>query len=496
MAEEELKGLNAFITENGFIWGPSPEIYGGVAGFYDYGPLGKRLKNNVENAIRNVFQKHDFWEVECPTIMPSVVWKASGHLGGFSDPLIKCSKCNSEFRVDKIIAEFNPDLNVSGYSNAQLLKVIKDHDVVCTSCKSPLKNEIIKHSLMMKTTIGTDLEAYNRPETATTTYLPFKRFDEFFRKKYPFGVFQIGKAYRNEISPRQSVMRGREFTQAEGQLFILKSQKNNFDRFSEVKSKKLPLWFNDANKVVETTLDAAINKGKLKNQAYAWSLNLAYELFLAMGIPPERIRMRQHANDEKAFYADDAWDVEVKLNSYGWYEVCGIHDRGDYDLTQHAKESKQKLETFSEESKQKEIPHILEIAFGTDRPTFALLDIFYDGKDPENKIFRIPNQLAPVQVAVFPLVNKLENEAKKIYDSLKGNFAVQYDRAGSIGRRYARQNEQGTPYCITIDFDSLKNNDVTIRDRDTTEQARIKIKDLKETLRKLINKEIAFKSLK
>ncbi len=495
MVENESKELAAFIVDNGFIWGPSPEIYGGVGGFYDYGPLGKQLKNNVENAIRRVFQINEFWEVECPTIMPAIVWKASGHLGGFSDPLIKCSKCNAEFRVDRLIAEFNPNINVGGYSNEKLLKVIKDNNIVCTNCKSQLKNEIIKHSLMMKTTIGTDLEAYNRPETATTTYLPFKRFDEFFRKKYPFGVFQIGKAYRNEISPRQSVMRGREFTQAEGQLFILKDQKNNFAKFEEVKNKKLPLWFNAADAMIETTLGDAINKGKLKNQAYAWCLNLAYELFLAMGIPKNRIRMRQHAENEKAFYADDAWDVEVLLNSYGWYEVCGIHDRTDYDLSQHSKESKQKLETFNEETKQREIPHILEIAFGTDRPTFALLDIFFDGKDPENKMFRIPANLAPIKIAVLPLVNKLEKEAKEVYYDLKERFTCQYDRSGSIGRRYARQDEIGTPYCITIDFDSLEKQDVTIRDRDSTKQVRIPIKNVPETIRKLVNGEIEFKNI-
>jgi len=478
--EEDLKELMSFINENGFIWGPSPEIYGGVAGFYEYGPLGKLLKNRVENAIRDVFQKNEFWEVECPTVMPAIVWKASGHLGGFTDPLIKCSKCSAEFRVDKLIEEVS-DESVGGLSDKKLLDLIKKHEIKCDTCGGRFSNKIIQHSLMMRTTIGTDIEAYNRPETATTTYLPFKRYDEFFRKKYPFGVFQIGKAYRNEISPRQNVMRGREFTQAEGQLFIFEKQKNNFEKFDRVKKIKLPLWFAGSKEVTTISLEQAMKK--LNNKAYAWTLSLAYELFTAMGIPKDRIRMRQHAEDEKAFYADDAWDVEIKLNSYGWYEVCGIHDRTDYDLSQHGKESKKSMDVFNEEAKKKEIPHILEIAFGTDRPTFALLDIFYSGG--QRKIFKIPRKLAPIQVGVFPLVNKNRMRAEKIYDSLKEVFTCQFDTSGSIGRRYARSDEIGTPVCVTIDFEK----GVTLRDRNTARQVRIDEDELKEKISEFLNGE-------
>ncbi|MBW3020683.1 glycine--tRNA ligase [Candidatus Woesearchaeota archaeon] len=483
MVNEKLKQLHAFIAEKGFIWGPAPEIYGGMAGFYEYGPLGKLLKNRVENAIRNVFEKHDFWEVECPTVMPAVVWKASGHLGGFTDPLIQ-DKDGGVYRVDKMIEEWCSEndvdfssLKVEGATKEHLLKVIKDNKILPPNGKE-LVMEIKDHSLMMRTTIGIDIEAYNRPETATTTYLPFKNFDSFFRKKYPFSVFQIGKAYRNEISPRQSVMRGREFTQAEGQIFILKDQKNNFEKFELVKDKKLPLWFNTEKGIIEMTLGEAVEKGKLKNKAYAWTLSLGYELFLAMGIPKERIRMRQHAQDEMAFYADDAWDVEVNLNSYGWYEVCGIHDRTDYDLTQHAKESGQTLEAYNEETKEKEVPHVLEIAFGTDRPTYALLDIFYDGENEENKIFRIPRALAPVQLGVFPLVNKISDKGLEVFNLLNSKFRCQFDKSGSIGKRYARADNIGIPICVTVDFDSLEDNSVTLRERDSGEQIRVNIDDL------------------
>jgi len=486
MDNNKIKELNSFIVDAGFIWGPSPEIYGGVAGFYDYGPLGKLLKNRVENTIRTIFEKNEFWEVECPTVMPSVVWKASGHLGGFTDPLIK-DENGSVFRVDKLIEEwcsknninFN-SLEIEGASKEHLLEVIKKHDIKSPNNKT-LIPEIKDHSLMMKTTLGVDIEAYNRPETATTTYLPFKRFDDFFRKKYPFSVFQIGKAYRNEISPRQSVMRGREFTQAEGQIFIFENQKNNFEKFKDVKENILPLWFNDSDEITPITLNEAINNKKLKNQAYAWTLNLAYELFIAMGIPKERIRMRQHAKDEMAFYADDAWDVEVNLNSFGWYEVCGIHDRTNYDLKQHAKESKSKLEAYNEETKQKEVPQVLEIAFGTDRPTYALLDIFFDIEE-NRKIFKVPKLLAPIQVSVFPLVNKLKDKAKEVYNILNLDFKCTLDTSGSIGKRYARADEIGTPLCITVDFE--EDNCVTVRDRDSTEQKRIKIEEIKETIDK------------
>jgi len=481
-----LQNLLSFVTDNGFIWGPSPEIYGGVAGFYDYGPLGKLLKNNIENAIRKVFSLHHFWEVECPTVMPEQVWKASGHLSGFNDPLILCSSCSAEHRVDKLLEESGAIENAGGLSDEESLSLIKKNSIKCQRCNSDLQEVIKKHSLMMQTTIGTDTVAFNRPETATTTYLPFKRYDDFFRHKFPFGVFQIGKAYRNEISPRQAVMRGREFTQAEGQLFIFKDQKNNFPRFDSVSKHELPLWFADSDKVISTKLGDAVSSGQLKNKAYAWTLCLAYDLFVAMGIPTEKIRMRQHGDDEKAFYAEDAWDIEIYLNSFGWYEVCGVHDRTDYDLTQHAKASGKKLTAFNENSKQQETPHIIEIAFGTDRPTFALLDIFYDNSDINHKIFRIPANLAPVQVGVFPLVNKVSEKAKEVFDKLHPIFRCKFDSSGAIGRRYYRADEEGIPFCITVDFETLEQGTVTIRRRDTGEQTRVSIESLAEELQSLI----------
>ena len=489
-----LQELTSFLQQKGFIWGPEPELYGGLSGFYTYAPLGKLLKNRVEQVIRNRFTQDDFFEVECPTIMPKAVWEASGHLGGFSDPVISCGKCKANFRADNLIKEFVPgvtDNELMGNDNK--LRIIREKKIVCPVCKGNLVPEIKTHSLMMRTTIGLDIEAYNRPETATTTYLPFIRYHDFFRKKYPFGVFQIGKAYRNEISPRQHVLRQREFTQAEGQLFIFKDQKNNFEKFDNVKDRKLPLWSSQLqaqNKDPEhISLADALSKGYLKNQAYAWSLFLAYDLFVHMGIPEDRIRMRQHHPDEKAFYADDAWDVEIKLNTFGWFEMCGVHDRTDYDLKQHGKAAGKDLAVQKEEtSKDKEIPHIIEIAFGSDRPTFAVLDIFYDKKaDGEGKtILHLPVQLAPVHVAVLPLLNKdgLPELARQVSLDLKKipGLISKYDSTASIGKRYLREAEAGTPFCVTIDHQSKEDGTVTLRERDSEAQKRIKISHLSQVL--------------
>lgn len=495
MVQDDRKPFFNYVADKHFIYGPEPEIYGGLAGFYTYGPLGKRLKNNVENVIRDVFTQFDFWEVECPTVMPKIVWEASGHLGGFTDPLIKDEQ-NNIFRADKLIEEWcaqnnvDPDsLNIGGLDNDGLLKLIEEKGVTSPKGKK-LIGPITNHNLMMRTTIGHDVEAYNRPETATTTYLPFLRYVNFFREKLPFGVFQIGKAYRNEISPRQHVLRCREFTQAEGQLFIFPTQKNEFDKYELIKDIELPLWYSKLQQEGKSpepmSVAQALEQGHFKNKAYAWTVTLAYQLFASMGIPAERIRMRQHHEDEKAFYADDAWDVELQFASYGWTEVCGIHDRTSYDLETHAKFSKAKLSAINEQG-ERVTPHIIEIAFGTDRPTLALLDIFYNpGKEGESKpSLDVPYHIAPVQVAVFPLQKKdgIPELALKVYASVQKQFSSQYDQSGSVGKRYLRQDEIGTPFCITVDYDSLEHNDVTVRDRNTKEQMRVKVDDLVEYLK-------------
>ena len=495
------KEFTSFIQEAGFLWGPSPEIYGGLAGFYTYGPLGKLLKNKVENSVRETFEKEGFGEIEAPTILPDIVWKASGHLETFNDRTISCSKCKSMFRADNLIEE-KYNVSADTFSDKKILEFIKKKKIVCPTCKGWLNNKIETKNLMMKTKVGGQ-EASLRPETATVTYLPFKRMYNYFRKKLPFGVFQIGKVYRNEISPRQHVLRGREFTQAEGQIFIDPKEKNKWNKYKAIKNKTLPLWDHKNQKKEsppkKIKIEEAIKKGLIKSQAYAWCLWLAYKHFRNFGIPEEKIRIRQHFPNEKAFYAEDAWDIEVKLNNYGWIEMCGVHDRADYDLKQHSKHSKEKLEA-SRENGEKFTPHILEIAFGTDRATYTLLDLFYEKKDASKgkSTFKIPYHMAPIEVSILPLMKKEEllKISKDVSEDLSKEFTTSEDSTGSIGKRYLRNALSGTPYTVTIDFDSIKKKDVTLRDRDTEEQKRIKIKDLRGTIKNLFEGNLLFKKIK
>jgi len=497
--------LVAFCQERGFVWGPSPELYGGLSGFYEYGPLGKLLKNNVENTLRRVFSLHDVWEVECPTVIPAKVWEASGHLGNFTDPLIRDTNGNV-YRADKLIEEHyaakgEDAASALAAAHNDFLSIIKEQSIKAPSGKD-LVPKIERHNLMMETTVGLDLEAFNRPETATTTYLPFPRYFDHFRKKLPFAVYQIGKAYRNEISPRQFTLRMREFTQAEAQIFLFQDQKNSYPAYARIKEQRLPFWpaahqLNEKSPETVTVAEAR-KRGFLKNDAYAYTLALAYELFTSIGIPAERIRLRQHNADEKAFYADDAWDIEVQLNSFGWTEMCGVHDRTDYDLKQHEKFSGKGL-GVSDETHKKEVPHVLEIAFGPDRMVFSILDLAYNPKDEaEGKTtLHLPAALAPIQVQIFPLVKKdgMPEKARAIFEELVGEFTCSYDEAGSIGRRYLRAAMQGTPYCITVDGDTLKDDTVTLRDRDTEEQKRVKISELGATLHALLKGKKAFTKL-
>lgn len=497
--KEQEKEFTSFVQEAGLIWGPEPEIYGGLAGFYTYGPLGKLLKNKVENSIRRVFNSQGIREVEAPTVLPDTVWKASGHLDTFADRTIKCSKCKSTFRADKLIEE-NHDVSADAYSDTEILDFFRNHKIVCPNCKSRFEEKIEKQSLMMKTVVAGS-QASLRPETATATYLPYPRAYNYFRKKMPFGIFQIGKAYRNEISPRQSVLRGREFTQAEGQIFLDPQTKNNWEKYEEIKKEILPFWdFKSQTRggsveVKSISVEEALKKGYIQSQAYGWCIHLAYMQFVNFGFPKELIRLRQHHPDEKAFYAADAWDIEVKSNNYGWVELCGVHDRTDYDLNQHAKASGTKLEGIRENG-ERFIPHVLEIAFGSDRPTFLLIDLFYEKKaESEGKTsFSVPYHMAPIDVSIFPLMKKpeLKKVANDILDELERDFIVEYDESGSIGKRYLRSTSQGTPFAITIDFDSVTNKDITIRDRDSEKQIRVPIANLRHTIRQLINGDVEF----
>ncbi|MBD3195106.1 MAG: glycine--tRNA ligase [Candidatus Lokiarchaeota archaeon] len=484
--EDNIETFNSLIKRSGWIWGPSPEIYGGLAGFYSYGPAGMALKNNILSIFRKELRSFGFGEVECPTVMPEIVWEASGHLERFIDPILKCKKCGSVYRADKFLKDKLPDMMIDGLSFEKMEQLIKENNLMCPECESDF-GKIEEYNLMLKTKVGTDSTAFLRPETATTTYLLFNRLDQVMRRQYPLKVFQFGKAYRNEISPRQGVLRMRSFDQFELQLFISKEQEMNFDEFEDVKESKLPLldWrLQEKNIDIPklTSLEEAIDNKILKKPAYAYCLYIGYYLIKKLGYPENVVRFRQHSPNERAHYADDAWDLEVETEQYGWVEICGIHDRTDYDLRRHGEHSGQNFEiAMGSDPKNKEIPQILEIAYGIDRIIYTLLETNFNVEDGRINM-ELNTFLAPNTVAVFPLVRNKEeitNLAKKINSELQDNLISSfYDESGSIGKRYRRQDELGTPFCITIDYDSLEDQEVTIRDRDSMEQDRVPISEI------------------
>ncbi len=495
--------IMSLARKRGFIWGPSPELYGGSSGFYDLGPLGKLLKNRLENQIRAAFVRANFWEVECPTVSPREVWLASGHLEGFIDPVTECTKCGQIYRADNLIAEKSPEMNIAGLNADGLTETIRKIGLVCPSCKGDL-GPVQAYNLMMQTRLGLNQEAYLRPETATTTYLLFKRFLTFFRDKLPAAVFQIGKAYRNEISPRQGMLRLREFTQTEGQIFLLEKDEMDWSQFHDITDEKLPLVTYKAQEKgkfdsIMTKMSDAVKNGFFQKPAYAWCVHLAYTIFRQMGFSDEKMRLRQHLPTERAHYAADAWDVEIHTESFGWVECCGIHDRGNYDLSRHQEFSKQNLSVKVD--KEYVVPEVLEIAFGIERPLFCLIDNSFrpESKERDTDWLQFPPEVAPIQVAVFPLMGKPEllTPSEKIYDAvMDAGFVAQFDVGGSIGKRYRRQDEVGTPFCITIDYTTIEDETITVRDRDTMEQVRVHTSDLTKVLRGLVRGTIQFNSLK
>ncbi|MFX0031570.1 MAG: glycine--tRNA ligase [Candidatus Hodarchaeota archaeon] len=489
---DNIETFNSLLKRRGFIWGPSPEIYGGLAGFYSYGPAGMELKNNILSIFRRELRYFGFGEVECPTIMPEIVWSASGHLDRFIDPVIKCEDCNSLYRVDKLLEESFPDIKIDGLSFEEMEDLIKKNKVSCPKCGKAFQ-KIEKYNLMLKTVIGNDTIAYLRPETATTTYLLFNRLDQDARRQYPIKIYQFGKAYRNEISPRQLILRMRAFDQLELQLFIGKKQEMDFEDYYEVKDQKLPLldWRIQEKKIERPNfipLEKAIKEGIIKKQAFAYCLYLGYYLTKKIGIPDNSIRYRQHSPQERSHYADDAWDLEIATNQFGWIEICGVHDRTDYDLKRHGEYSKQDFKiSMGTDTNLREIPQILEIAFGIDRIMYTLLENAFNVEEGRINL-KLEKELAPNTIAVFPLVKnkkKIRNLALKIHRYLlEHRIKSFYDEAGSIGKRYRRQDELGTPYCITIDYQSLENNTVTIRNRDSMDQFRVKTSEILNTVNK------------
>ncbi len=489
--DDNIEVFNSLVKRRGFIWGPFPEIYGGFAGFYSYGPAGISLKNNILNLLRRELRYFGFGEVECPTILPEIVWIASGHLERFIDPVIRCNKCNTLYRADKFLQERLPDLMIDGLSFQEMEKIIHKNNLACPKCDTPF-TKIEEYNLMLKTKVGNNVTAYLRPETATTTYLLFNRLDQDARRQYPIKIYQYGKAYRNEISPRQGVLRMRAFDQFELQMFIGKRQEMEFEEYEEFKEKTVPLlsWQLQDKKIDKPqilSLGKAIKTNIIKKPAFAYCIYITYYLTKMLGIPEEFIRFRQHSINERAHYADDAWDLEIKTRQFGWVEICGVHDRTDYDLRRHAQFSKQNFEvSLNSDSNVKEIPQVLEIAFGIDRIIYTLLETSFNVEEGRINL-KLKPTLAPNTVAVFPLVKNKENIRslaltvhRKLLENRVNSF---FDIAGSIGKRYRRQDEIGTTFCITIDYESLEDHTVTLRFRDSMKQERVQINNLVEILK-------------
>ena len=439
--------LVSYLKHQGFVFQGS-EIYGGLANSWDYGPLGVEVLNNIKKAWWKKFVQESPYNVglDSSIILSPLVWEASGHLKSFSDPLVDCKACKMRFRADKLIEDFDKSINVEKMKDDDLDKFIEDHKVPCPNCGKTEFTKIRKFNLMYKTYQGVVEDStsvvYLRPETAQGIFVNFKNVQRTTRKKVPFGIAQIGKAFRNEITPGNFIFRTREFEQMEMQFFCKPG--TDLD------------WFK------------------------YWK-NYAYQFLKYVGLKEEELRFRDHSKEELSFYSVATTDIEF-LYPFGWGELWGIADRTNYDLTVHQEHSKKSMEYFDPDDNSTYIPYVIEPSLGVNRLLLAILSSAYDKEVLENgeerEVLRFTNEMAPIKIAVLPLTNKLKDEAYEIYELLNKHFMVQYDTSGAIGRRYRRQDAIGTPYCVTFDFDSLDDKKVTVRMRDSMEQERVAIDNL------------------
>ncbi len=453
--EKSMEKVVALAKNRGFVY-PGSDIYGGLANAWDYGPLGVELKNNVKKAWWKKFIQESPYNVgvDCAILMNPQVWVASGHVGGFSDPLIDCKDCKTRHRADQLIEEWNKEngieMKLDGMSNEQLMDYMKEKNVNCPDCGSKNFTDIRKFNLMFKTFQGvtedSKAEIFLRPETAQGIFVNFKNVQRTTRKKIPFGIGQIGKSFRNEITPGNFTFRTREFEQMELEFFC-------------EPGKDLE-WFD-----------------YWKNYCYNWLINL--------GIKVESLKMRDHGKEELSHYSNATTDIEFKF-PFGWGELWGIADRTDFDLKQHMEHSKDDLSYFDPTTNTKYIPYCIEPSLGADRVALAFLCDAYDEEEVAEgdvrTVLRFHPVIAPVKMAVLPLSKKLGEEAFKVHEMLSKKYVCEYDETGSIGKRYRRQDEIGTPFCITFDFDSLEDYSVTIRERDSMQQVRVKIDELESYL--------------
>ena len=452
--------LVALCKSRGFIF-PGSELYGGLANTWDYGPLGSELKNNVKKAWWKKFVQESPYNVgvDCAILMNSEVWHASGHIGGFSDPLMDCKECKSRHRADNLIEDYNKrkgiELNIAGWSNEQMEAYIAEHSIPCPVCGKSNFTGVRKFNLMFKTFQGvtedTASTVYLRPETAQGIFVNFKNVQRTTRKKIPFGIGQIGKSFRNEITPGNFIFRVREFEQMELEFFCKPGTDLEWFEY----------W-----------------RAYCKN----WLLSL--------GFKEDRLRLRDHDPEELCFYSKATTDFEY-LFPFGWGELWGIADRTSYDLTQHMDRSGKDLSYVDPVTNEKYIPYVIEPSLGVERMVLALLCNAYEEEELEGGdtrvVLRLHPFVAPVKVAILPLQKQLNEKAEEIYASLSKKFNCDFDGSGSIGKRYRRQDEIGTPYCLTVDFDTLEDNTVTIRERDSMKQVRLPIDEVEAYIAKGID---------
>lgn len=471
----------------GFFW-QSSLVYGGLAGFWDYGHLGALVKRRFENLWRSYFLGLDdnFYEISTSFIMPEPVFKASEHLSHFVDPVVKCSKCENTERADQLLEQELKE-NFEGLTPKELTAIIKKHKIKCPKCKGSLEPAgVLNMMFPMKVGSGKEVTAYLTPETAQGAYLNFLQEFECLRRKLPMGLAIIGKAFRNEISPRNALIRMREFTQAELQIFFDPDSIKRHPRFKEVAKYKLrvfPVKNRKKGKIDEISCDAMVKKGLPKFYVYHMAKVQQFYLDL-LKLPKSKFRFRELADEEKAFYNKYHWDIELFLESMGWVETAGIHFRTDHDLSGHQRVSKQSM-VINVDGKSF-VPQVLELSFGVDRNVYAFLEMSYK-KEKERAVLIFPRLISPLDAGIFPLVNRdgLPEKAREVQRFLEQQgFIVFYDGSGSIGRRYRRIDEVGVAAGLTLDYESLKKDDVTLRDRDSMKQVRIKVKDLPEALRK------------
>ena len=528
--------MATFCKRKGFVY-PNSKIYGGVAGFWDFGHLGVELKNNIKKEWWKTFvqQRDDIVGIDGSIITHPMVWKASGHVDGFTDVLVDCKKCGMRYRGDALI-EDKLKITTVGWSLDDIAKEIARHKIKCSKCGSEL-GQPKKFNLMFTTNVGpvqtSSSVAYLRPETAQIIFANFRLVQENARLKLPFGIAQVGKAFRNEISPRDFLFRMREFEQMEIEYFVHPEKQDECPFIDDVLDYELnvlsaemqkPAKIKDfrgtskikdfavqkiqkfsrtenpkdflvqKNNMEKMSIKKALDKKIIKTRWHAYWLALMHKWFVEFGAVAEHFRIRQHVKDELSHYALDTWDLEYEF-PFGWKELQGLSNRTDFDLKQHMEHSKNDLSIFDEETKKKILPHVIcEPSQGVERAFLVFMfDAYYYDKSRDNVVLKLHPKLAPIKIGVFPLVsNKAElvKKARDVYDELKQEWTCTFDLSGSIGRRYARADEIGIYACVTIDHESLEDNMVTLRDRDTTQQIRVKIKDLKEILKKFLEGEM------